>query len=337
MSLAEEAVAARIVENGIPVLDLGPFFAGEPGALEKVASDLQWASENVGFYYIANHGVPESLVDQTFATAKFFHDQPIEEKMKVKVNEDLQGYMAMRASTIRHSDLNTHKKPNQNEAFFMQREIDSSHPDFGKPYFTANQWPENMPGFKEKVLEYYNALDELTLKMLPIYGVALEMGPDFFFPAFKRSHSALRMTHYPPVEYTEGEFGIAPHTDSGFITLLAQNKVGGLQIRTTKGEWLDAPVIPGTFIVNTGDILHRWTNSRFINTPHRAKNVMTTAPRYAIPFFVHPDPHYRMECIPSCLRDGKEPRYPAQTTAEYMDWFKSRNYDHVREKKNITD
>jgi isopenicillin N synthase-like dioxygenase len=334
----QEATANPIAPQAgaveIPILDLGPFLAGEPGALEKTAEKLRWASENVGFYYFLNHGVPQALIDQTFAQAKRFHDQPLDEKLKLKVNEHMQGYMPMKASTTRSSDLTKNNKPNQNEAFFIQRETHGSDPNYGKRYYTPNQWPERLPAFREAVLEYYAAMDQLCQKVLPIYGVALGMGMDFFMPAFRRPHAGFRMTHYPATAYVENEYGIAPHTDSSFITVLAQNRLGGLQIKTTSGDWVDAPAVADTFIINTGDILNRWTNGHFLSTPHRAFNV-TPAARYAIPYFLHPDPDYPMKPVPTCVSEANPARFPTQTTDEYMAWFTGKNYDHIRAQRNI--
>lgn len=320
----------------IPILDLGPYFAGEPGALERAAAELRYIGENVGFHYIRNHGVPQSLIDQTFEQARRFHAQPLEAKQKVKINEHMQGYMGMRASTTRSSDLTKDNKPNQNEAYFVQREISPSDPEFGKPRRAANQWPEDLPGFKQAVLAYYDTLERLARRMLPIYAVALGLPPAYFDGAFRKPMASLRMTHYPPVDYVENEYGIAPHTDSSFFTLLAQNRLAGLQIKARDGTWIDAPAIDGTIVVNSGDILRRWTNDRFLSTPHRANNVDRIA-RYAIPFFVHPDPDFVMECLPTCRGPDNPPRYPAQTSAEYMAWFGGRNYDHIRQQRNITD
>lgn len=320
----------------IPILDLGPYLAGEPGALEKAAAELRYIGENIGFHYIRNHGIAQALIDRTFEQAKRFHAQPLEAKLKVKINEHMQGYMPMQGSTTRSSDLTKNNKPNQNEAFFFKREIDETDPEFGMPHRTPNQWPGSLPGFREAVVEYYTAMDNLGRRMLPIYAVALGLPPDYFDGAFRKPLASVRMTHYPEVSYVDNEYGIAPHTDSSFLTLLAQNKLAGLQIRTRDGEWVDAPAIDGTFIVNSGDILRRWTNNRFLSTPHRAYNVNRSA-RYAIPFFYHPDPNYRMECLPTCQGADNPPQYPAQTPAEYLAWFGGRNYDHIRQKRNIAD
>ncbi len=235
--------------------------------------------------------------------------------MKLPINEHLQGYMPMKASTVKVSDeLAKNNKPDQNEAIFMFRD--------------SPGWPENLPGFKEVSLAYIQAMDNLADKMLPVYAVALEQKPDFFAPAFKFPWSVLRYSHYPNTTYSENEYGIAPHSDSSFITILAQNKKAGLEIRTRKGVWVDAPVVEGTLVVNSGNVLARWTNGRFLSTPHRAYN-KAAGSRYALPFFVHPDKDFRMSCIPSCTSEKNPPKFPDETVMEYMAWWNKRYFAHI--------
>ena len=308
-------------DTAIPLLDLGPYFAGEPGAFEATAAELRRICETVGFLFIANHGVPFDLVRETFEAAARFHAQPMEAKLAVKLDDAMQGYLPYRSSTTRANGLVAVRKPNENEAFFVNPERDPAQP--------ANRWPAAIPEFGPTVLRYFAALEDLSLRLLPLYARALGMPDDFFGPLCDRSLSTLRLTHYPPVAYGADEYGIAPHTDSSFFTLLAQNPVPGLQIRTRDGEWISAPVIPETFVVNTGDVLNRWSNGRFLSTPHRAFNTMASA-RYAIPFFFHPNPGTLIEALPSCVSAGNPARFPAQTVGEYMAWFRGQNYAHFR-------
>src|SRR5262249_24219894 len=150
-----------------------------------------------------------------------------------------------------------------------------------------NVWPDDLPGFRDTVLEYIEAVDALGRRLLPLCAVALELSHDYFDAAFAESQFTFRMSDYPPVYARPNQFGIAPHTDANFLTLLAQTDVPGVQVRAPDGTWIDVPYVPDSFAVNSGDIMVRWTNGRFKSTPHRAVPPVGRD-RYAIPFFLGP-------------------------------------------------
>jgi isopenicillin N synthase-like dioxygenase len=300
----------------IPILDLAPYLSGQPGARASLAGQLRHALENIGFYFIKGHGVPRPLCDAVFAETERFHAQPLEHKLKLRRNLDNVGYLPMSRSTV----LDAAQKPNLNEAFFVKRDLPADHPDVlaRKRFRGTNLWPENLPGFRETVVAYCDALEALAKKLVPIYAVALDLPAEYFDEAFAEPQYTLRMTHYPFVDVLQGnEFGIAPHADTSFLTLLAQNKIPGLSLRTRDGDWIDAPALDGHFLVNGGDMLRRWTNDRFLATPHRASNRSGQA-RYAIPFFFDCSIDWPIECLPTCTSAERPPRYPRFTYAEYM-------------------
>lgn len=317
----------------IPVLDIGGYLAGKPGALERLGAELRRAFEEIGFYFIVGHGVPQRLVDAVFAEAERFHAQPLEAKMAIKVDENLVGYLPLRGGTTRHSPINANNKPNVNEAFFARRDVGPDHPDIvaGKSFRASNKWPADLPGFRETVVAYQQAMESLAKSLLPIYAVALDLPPDYFDAPFRDAMYTLRVSHYPPHEPDENEFGLAPHTDTSFMTMLAQNKVPGLSIRLPNGKWIDAPAIEGAFLVNGGDLLRRWTNDRFLATPHRVVN-RSGGERYAIPFFFDCGAEVVMECLPTCREPGKPPRYEPITYAAYMAWYRQMNYGSAKDK-----
>jgi isopenicillin N synthase-like dioxygenase len=273
-----------------------------------------------------------------FCAAERFHALPLEAKQRLPINQHNIGYLAMRGSTTRHSKLNADNRPNLNEAFFVKRDLPAGHPDVvaGKRFRGANLWPSGLPGFRETVVAYCDAMERLALSLLPLYAEALELPPGFFDEPFRDPQLTLRMSHYPPQPIVEeNEFGLAPHTDTSFMTLLAQNEIPGLAIRTQSGRWIDAPALAGTFLVNGGDMLRRWTNDRFLATPHRVIN-RSGRDRYAIPFFFDCRIDYPMTCLPTCVRPGETPRYPVTTYMDYMIWYQRRNYDHVRTREGAS-
>ena len=204
--------------------------------------------------------------------------------------------------------LPTRKKGNANEAFIVKHQ-----PGPQSVTFADNQWPseEVLPGFHADVLAYATALEQLALKLLPAYARALRLPTDFFTEAFTAPMYRLRMTKYPPIQaYEKDEFGIAPHVDTTFITLLAQDQEGLIIYNERQGLWMRAPVLPGAFIVNTGELLRQWTNDHFISVKHFANNNYSPTPRYSIPFFFNANADYRMHCIPTCCSEDNPPQYP---------------------------
>ncbi|QHI98506.1 isopenicillin N synthase family oxygenase [Xylophilus rhododendri] len=312
----------------IPVLDIGPYLAGEPGALERLGAEMRYALENIGFYFVVNHGIPQALIDGVFDAARLFHALPLEQKSAIAFTENNTGYVPLKGSTTRHSALTKDNKPNLVESFFIKRDLPADHPDVlaGKRFRGQNQWPEDLPEFRRLAMAYADAAERLGTSLLPLYAVALGLPADWFAPAFREPMYTLRLSHYPQQPpAVDDQFGLAPHTDTSFMTLLPQNKVQGLSVRLPNGKWIDAPALPGSFLVNGGDLMRRWTNDRFLATPHRVTN-KSGQERYAAPFFMDCDYGWVMRCIPSCLPAGAEPSYPPITYAEYLAWYRAQNY-----------
>jgi isopenicillin N synthase-like dioxygenase len=311
----------------VPVIDVGPCFAGVPGVLESTAKTLRETLETIGFFVIVNHGVPGALIEQTFAEARRFHDQPMEWKLAHRMNEHNNGYMTLGRYAVWTSAVNRNDKPDLNEAFFCRRELPAEHPlrRSGRRFVGPNLWPDGLPGFRERALAYTDAMDALSRRFLPVCAVALDLAPDAFDAAFAESQFTFRLTHYPPVTAEPNQFGIAPHTDANFLTFLAQTDVPGLQVRTPDGTWVDVPYVPGSYAVNTGDMMYRWTNGRFKSTPHRALPPVGRD-RYAIPFFLGPHMDTVIECLPTCQGPENPPRFPPIEYGKYLTWWYDNNY-----------
>ena len=325
---------APLTDPAIPVLDAEDFLLGRPNALARLARELGGALENVGFYYLRGHGVSRALIDRVFDASRRFHAQPLAKKMALRANEHNVGYMPVNGYVSRSSRVETSTKPNLVEAFFAKRDLPSDHPDViaHKRYRCVNQWPERLPEFRETVVAYCDAMESLCLRLLPVYATALDLEPDYFEEAFREPQYTLRLSHYPPSETGDADqYGVAPHTDSSFLTMLAQSELPGLSIRLVDGTWAQAPVLPDAFLVNSGDMLRRWTNHRFLSTPHRVVNRNPGRDRYAIPFFFDATIDFPMACLPTCCDEHNPPRYEPSTYLDYMLWF-TRQYDHVRDR-----
>jgi isopenicillin N synthase-like dioxygenase len=313
----------------IPVIDLGPYLAGEPGALHKAAGQLRHALTEIGFYYIVNHGIPRSRINDIFAAAARFHALPLEQKMKIRIDRHNVGYLPMKGDTLRTSVVQAVTRPNLNEALFVARDLPADHPDViaDRRFRSANPWPADLPGFRETVTGYCDALEALVKKLVRLYAAALELPPMWFDTAFEDFQYKLRMTHYPPQAPTAADdFGIAPHTDTSFLTVLAPNDVPGLSIRAKDGTWIDAPAIPDAFVVNGGQLLLRWTNDRFLATPHRAIN-RSGGERYALAFFCDANIDWPIAAVPTCVGPDRPPQYPTTYYTDYMVAYQKRTYD----------
>lgn len=323
-------------EDRIPVLDMGPLLAREPGALARLGQEVRQALEDIGFFFIKNHGVPQELIGRVFAENARFHAQPLERKLSVQVNSKGIGYMPSGLQQPKYNQDGPPHKPDIGEAFFIGREVKAKTHETGTPdplYQGGNQWPQDFPGFRDTLLEYFDAMEALSLRLLPVYATALGLPEHFFDPAFVHSRplGILRLSHYPGTRCEEHQFNASPHIDGDFMTVLAQSEVPGLELRTPDKKWIQAPALPGTLLVNAGEILRLWSNGRFRATLHRVIN-QSGRDRYAIPFFYSPSPDTVIECVATCCDADHPPQYRPVTVREYTEWFSHKVFVHLKDK-----
>lgn len=295
--------------DDIPIIDLTNYFANPTEIeLDKAAEELLYASTKVGFFYLKGHGIPPDLIEQTFAESKRFHALPLAPKMAIQMDQPDFPVGGVGYLPFQNRKLPTRKKGNANEAFIIKRQG-------GKKAVSLadNHWLNEtiLPGFRHNIEQYAARMEALALKLLPIYCRALKVDADFFTEGFTSPMYRLRMTKYPSIKkYETDEFGIAPHVDSTFITLLAQDKEGLIIFNEQRKCWIAAPVVKDAFIVNTGELLRQWTNDYFISVKHFANNNRLDTTRYSIPFFFNANADYRMHCIPTCQSEKNPPKYP---------------------------
>ena len=319
--------------RSIPIIDFGPAFRGEPGGLEAVAEKVRLASEHIGFFYLAGHGVPRDVIDGAFRASREFHAIADEEKRALRLNDNNIGYLAPNQSVQGASTVHKATRPNFNESFFISHERGATHPDVaaGTPLRGANQWPTGHATMRAAMVRYFKTLEAVGERMLPALSRALGMPADHFAPYFTdEAHVNLRFLHYPPQDTDDDEqFGQGPHTDNSFITILAREDVPGLAVCLPGGEWLAPPLIEGTFLVNLGNVMKRWSNDRFHSTPHGVLND-SGKDRYSIAFFYSPNVDRRIECLPSCVDRDNPARYaPAVYRDLVLDFYRA-NYFHQK-------
>ena len=279
--------------SSIPVLDASALMFG--GDMAPLAREFAKAYGEVGFAYITNHGIDEALIYAIFEANRVFHDLPLEAKMQVALNENHRGYIPLGTSTDVNSSLADVTKPNQSESFMLMREDARADPE---TFLSGpNQWPD-MPGFRNICQTYATALTQLGSRLMQVALLAMGAEDMAGMAAFETPTTWLRLLHYPPrPDAADDLYGAAPHTDYGALTILAQDPVGGLQVQTPDGEWVDAPPLPGAFVVNVGDMLHRMSNGRLRSTPHRVINA-SGRERYSVPFFYDPFVNTQISPLP---------------------------------------
>jgi len=300
----------------LPIVDLTSLGEDDGVSLTRIAAEVGAACRDVGFFYVVNHGVDEKLLAEAFAQSHAFFALPLADKRALAIEKigGNRGY-----SGLLHEALDPARGADMKEAFNVGLDLAPDDPELlaGKPFRSLNAWPQ-LPKFRETALAYYQACAALGARLHRAFARDLGLNPDFFADKFDRPMATLRFLHYPaPARASDPRRGAGEHTDYGNLTLLATDDVGGLEVRTRAGEWIEAPVVAGAFIVNIGDCLMRWTNDVYVSTPHRVVN-RSAKERYSIAFFYDPNPDAMVETIPSCVRGGERMRYPPILAADYL-------------------
>lgn len=257
----------------------------------------------MGLFLYQGHPIAPSRIAAVLEHAQRFFALPAAEKLKIDITQTRhhRGYGA-----IATEQLDPSKPSDLKETFDMGLHLPADHPEVvaEKPLRGPNRHP-SMPGWESLMEQHYVDMQALAQTLLRAMTLALGIERDFFDSRFKEPVSVLRMIHYPPrhTASTEDQQGAGAHTDYGCITLLYQDAAGGLQVRNVQGEWIDAPPIEGTFVVNLGDMMARWSNDRYLSTPHRVISPLGVD-RYSMPFFAEPHPDTPIECLPAARMNG---------------------------------
>ncbi len=323
------AQAREIDRSEIPVVDFSPFLDGRAADKARVAAEIGKACETVGFLYLINHGVPQALIDDTFGASKTFFDQSQADRMKTAATlEHWRGYVPSKLEGEGGA------VGGAIETFRFMLDLPPDDPDVvaGKPLHMPNRWPDHLPGFRPTVEAYFAAMMNLSKSLRQAFAMALGIDPDYFEPYYQRPLVQLSLLHYrPPASLKEEdlEIGAGEHRDTGGFTLLMQDETGGLEVGHKRGEWVAAPPIKGAYVINIGDMMMRWTNGRFVSTPHRVVN-RAMKPRYSIPFFANPDYDTVIAPIEALVPPGAEPAYPPLNNGEFMVDFYDRGMAYLK-------
>ncbi|MEI9990068.1 MAG: 2OG-Fe(II) oxygenase family protein [Rhizomicrobium sp.] len=292
----------------IPVIDIAPFSSGAGPA--SVAAQWDAAMRGMGFALIGGHGIDKELIDGIYDHARAFFARPLAEKAKLTFPDKGrgQGYLPLRSEVV-GGGRDPDARPDLCESLtFANPRFDRAAPDnaLDARLYRANLWPHVMPGFRETVEAYIAAGRDLALTLMRLSAVALGLPEDYFAPFFDHMELNLRCVLYPdqPEAPDAHELRYGPHTDFSGFTILRQDAApGGLQVKSG-ADWIDVPAVPGTLVINAGDLIQRWTNDRWVSNVHRVVNPprdrTSGTRRLSIVLFTGPNSDAEIACLPGC-------------------------------------
>ena len=298
----------------IPIIDVSRLLAADEAPRLACGREIGRACRDVGFFYVVNHGIAQPRIDEVFAVARRFFALPEAEKLAVALARSrfMRGYFPLEGEI-----LDPGLGGDWKEGFDLALDLPLDDPDVvaKKPLHGPNQWPSRPPEFRPILQRYFDDLIGLGRTL------SLDLPEAFFVRRMERPTAILRLLRYPPnpraAAMARAQPGCGAHSDYGYLTILAQDEVGGLQVRNRAGKWIDAKPVPGAYVCNIGDMMAQWTNDRFAATNHRVISPQGRE-RYSIPFFFHPDFDTEVACLPSCQSENDPPRYPPTTTGAHI-------------------
>jgi isopenicillin N synthase-like dioxygenase len=321
-----EGETRRVIATEIPTLDLGPYLSGDPKARERLAQTLCHVQETIGFYVVVNHGVADEPIERAYEALREFFALSLAAKLRLRIDARSVGYIPAKSTVYVSSKFNVNTKPDLNETITLARERSLDDPAIrkGLRFVGPNQWPESLPEFRDAMIAYQEAMSVLGYAMLPLYARALDLPADYFAAYFTEPMWWTRNAYYPALDPEENQFGISPHSDHGFITLLPMSEESGLQILSPGGTWFPATPVAGGILVNTGEFLNRWSNGRFLATPHRV--IAPANDRYSMAMFFNPNAETVAEPLETCVSDERPLAFEPVTMLDYMSWYIDSNY-----------
>ncbi|WP_018411394.1 isopenicillin N synthase family dioxygenase [Methyloversatilis thermotolerans] len=298
----EDSVVAQAVElSEIPIIDFSPFRHGGQAGKQAVAAQIAHACEHIGFFYLKGHDVPEQVLHDTFEQSRAFFHLPVAERQKAAAT--LAWYRGWIPMPKQEGALD------RNSRLFEQYRIQADFPDVPEPdpvFNRPNRWPEDMPAFREACERYYTAMLALGRDLLRAFALGLGLPEDRFDSHFNLPICQLSLLYYIPIpDGSDIEVSnTVSHTDEGPLTILAQDSIGGLEVKRRDGTWISAPPVPGAYTINIGDMMMWWSNGQFVSNYHRVRN-RAGVERFSIPFFLNPDQETVIAPLPELVaRDG---------------------------------
>ena len=315
--------------SAFPVFDLGRFEKASGAERAALAAEVDGICRATGFLAIANHGVPQEVIDNVWNNAHAFFSRPLEEKRKASAPYAgyPYGYLGPELEALAKS-RQADSPPDLKESFNGgPQAIPDGVTDKDALSFCYAEtiWPDAPEGFREAWTTYYAAMEDLARRIMRLFAAALKLPDDYFEPFIDAPISALRALNYPEQQQAPkpGQLRAGAHTDYGSLTiLLPQAGSRGLEIVTPDGEWTPVPPIPGAFVINIGDLMALWTNDRWVSTLHRVVNPPPEQGgmdrRQSLAFFHQPNWHAEIAVLDQCVADGETPKYAPVFSGPYL-------------------
>ena len=291
----------------VPVIDFSGFDSPDKSVRREVADKICSAMSEVGFMALTNLPIDTSLIDQTFETAAGFFSQSDAEKQKsgYQAASENFGYQAIGVESLDPKSGKVDRK----ETFTLRNAPKQASDD--------SRWPSDE--FRTVINEFCGQALDAAYEIQRLIAEVLEVEDEFFVKLHQGENVTLRLLHYPEVpDNPTDDLGAGAHTDYGMLTLLFQRGVGGLEVQTDAGDWQSVAPNPNAVVINTGDLMERWTNGKFRSTPHRVCQIPGNPERFSIALFVDPDSNAPIEVLDSCLAEGETSQYPRITAGEYI-------------------
>ncbi|MHA1566922.1 MAG: isopenicillin N synthase family dioxygenase [Alphaproteobacteria bacterium] len=321
------AQAKQVDVDVIPVIDISPLLDGSDP--KGVARALHAASQGLGFIYIKGHGIGDDVIEDARRCAFDFFRSPEADKRSITVSVAHRGWLGRGGAMMQDG-----AKADLKESFIWGYQDGRGKTPEDHPLRGANQWPDFVPDLQKHAMDYFRHAHDVAHHLMRGFALGLDLNETFFLQHSSVPMSRASFVYYPqqPEEMGEEQFGVGPHTDFGVLTVLCQDAVGGLQVENVDGEWIHAPPIEGTLIVNVGDLLSRWTDGAYKSTPHRVVN-RSGKERLSLVLAFDPDPDTMIDArdVFGADHDAQE---EAITCGDYLVWRFNKAFSY---RKNKTD
>jgi isopenicillin N synthase-like dioxygenase len=311
----------------VPTIDFSPMLSSDPAIRRRIVPELRRACTEVGFFYLAHHGIPQTVTARALSAMRGFFAQPYAEKMKIHYlsTPNHRGYVAEGNIKADH-EL---KGGDMHEAVELAHDLPDDDPDYlaGVKFYGPNAWPETPADFRWAMGTYFDTQLEFGRLMLRAFALALDLPETYFDPIYTKPLSRVRACYYPPQapDWDIRNIGIGAHKDYELFTTVMQTEQPGLQVQGVQGDWIEVTPVDGTMVINLGDLMQRWSNDVFLSRPHRVVN-LTQAPRYSIVQFFGVDHDATIDAFPSCVGPDNPAKYQPISCGAHTDELVAKTY-----------